>query len=84
MTDAGDVVGTVVEPRLFAAVLEREGHARGHRRGRHGGAPAFALRDEPVAAATRMLTSGHALLVEEKGRTIGILTRIDVIGFASR
>ncbi len=40
--------------------------------------------DEPVAAATRMLTSGHALLVEEKGRTVGILTRIDVIGYAAR
>jgi cystathionine beta-synthase len=40
--------------------------------------------DEPVAAATRMLTSAHALLVEEKGRPVGILTRIDVIGFVSR
>ncbi len=40
--------------------------------------------DEPVAAATRILTSAHALLVEEKGRPVGILTRIDVIGFGSR
>jgi predicted transcriptional regulator len=31
-----------------------------------------------------MLTSGHAALVEEKGKSIGILTRIDVIGFAGR
>jgi len=40
--------------------------------------------DEPVAAATRMLTSGHALLVEDKGKPVGILTRIDVIGYAAR
>ncbi len=81
---AGEVVGTVVEPRLFAAVLD--GRAT----------PEDAVRvvmeeplprlsaDEPVAAATRMLSSCHALLVEEKGRPVGILTRIDVIGYVAR
>jgi cystathionine beta-synthase len=84
MTAAGDVVGTVVEPHLFEAVLE----------GRASPDDAVSAvmepplprlsPDEPVAAATRMLTSGHALLVGDKGRPLGILTRIDVIGFASR
>jgi cystathionine beta-synthase len=81
---SGDVVGTVVEPHLFEAVLEG--------RATPGDAVATAMEaplprlstDEPVAAATRMLTSGHALLVEDKGRPVGILTRIDVIGFGAR
>ncbi|MGA7992140.1 MAG: cystathionine beta-synthase [Thermoanaerobaculia bacterium] len=84
VSEAGEVVGTVVEPRLFAAVLD----------GRATPEDAVSAvmeeplprlsADEPVAAATRMLTSGHALLVEEKGRAVGILTRIDVIGYVSR
>lgn len=81
---AGEIVGTVVEPRLFAAVLD--GRAMPDD-------PVSAVMEEPlprlsadapVAAATRMLTSGHALVVEEKGKPVGILTRIDVIGYAGR
>ncbi len=84
VTEGGDVVGTVVEPRLLAAVLdgratpEDEVVAVMEER-----LPALSA-DEPVAAAARMLASGHALLVEDKGRTVGILTRIDLIGYASR
>ncbi|HQQ75897.1 MAG TPA: pyridoxal-phosphate dependent enzyme [Thermoanaerobaculia bacterium] len=84
MSAAGEVVGTVVEPHLFEAVLEG--------RATPDAAVSTAMEaplprlgsDEPLAAATRILTSAHALLVEEKGRPVGILTRIDVIGFGSR
>jgi predicted transcriptional regulator len=40
--------------------------------------------DEPAQAATRILTSAHALLVEDKGLLVGILSRIDLIGYVAR
>jgi cystathionine beta-synthase len=84
MSASGEVVGTVVEPHLFEAVLEG--------RATRDAAVSTVMEpplprvgaDERVAAATRMLTSAHALLVEEQGRPAGILTRIDVIGYAAR
>jgi cystathionine beta-synthase len=84
MSASGEVVGTVVEPHLFEAVLEG--------RATPDAAVSTVMEaplprvgaDERVAAATRMLTSAHALLVEEQGRPVGILTRIDVIGYAAR
>ncbi len=81
---AQEIVGTVVEPRLFAAVLDGRATPED---------PVSAVMeeplprlsaDEPVSSATRMLTSCHALLVEERGRPVGILTRIDVIGYVAR
>jgi cystathionine beta-synthase len=84
MSAGGDVVGTVVEPHLFEAVLEgRATPADAVSSAMEAPLPRLSV-DEPVAAATRMLTSGHALLVEERGKPVGILTRIDVIGFAAR
>jgi len=84
VTAAGEVVGTVVEPHLFEALLEgRTNPEATASTAMEAPLPRLSA-DEPVAAATRMLTSAHALLVEEKGRLVGILTRIDVIGFASR
>ena len=84
MTAAGEVVGTVVEPHLFEAVLEgRAAPADAVSSAMEAPLPRLSA-DEPLAAATRMLTSGHALLVEERGTPVGILTRIDVIGFAGR
>lgn len=80
----GEVVGTVVEPRLLAAVLDGRAAAED---------PVSAVMedplprlspDEPLAAAVRLLTTGHALLVEEKRRPVGILTRIDLIGYTLR
>ncbi len=80
----GEVVGTVVEPHLFAAVLE--GRATPE-------SPVSAVlepplrrlsSDEPASSATRLLTEDHALLVTEKGRPAGILTRIDLIGYGAR
>ncbi len=80
----GDVVGTVVEPHLFAAVLE--GRATPE-------SPVSSVlepplrrisADEPASAATRLLTEDHAVLVTEKGKPAGILTRIDLIGYGSR
>jgi cystathionine beta-synthase len=84
MSASGEVVGTVVEPHLFEAVLEG--------RATPDAAVSTVMEaplprvgaDERVAAATRMLTSCHALLVEEQGRPVGILTRIDVVGYAVR
>ena len=84
VTAAGEVVGTVVEPHLFEALLEgRTNPEATASTAMEAPLPRLSA-DEPVAAATRMLTSAHALLVEEKCRLVGILTRIDVIGFASR
>jgi cystathionine beta-synthase len=81
---AGEVAGTVVESNLFEAVLEgRATPDAAVSTVMEAPLPRLSA-DEPVAAATRMLTAAHALLVEEKGRPVGILTRIDVIGFASR
>lgn len=84
LNEAGDVVGTVVEPRLFAAVLDgRATAADAVSAVMEEPLPRLSV-DDPVAGATRMLSSGHAVLVEEKGRPVGILTRIDVIGYAAR
>jgi cystathionine beta-synthase len=84
VTAAGEVVGTVVEPHLFAAVLDgRATPEAAVSTVMEAPLPRLSA-DEPVAAATRMLTSGHALLVEDKGKPVGILTRIDVIGYAAR
>jgi cystathionine beta-synthase len=84
MSASGEVVGTVVEPHLFEAILEgRATPDAAVSTAMEAPLPRLGF-DEPVAAATRMLTSAHALLVEEKGRPVGILTRIDVIGFGSR
>lgn len=81
---AGEVVGTVVEPHLFEAVLEGRATPDAAVAGVMEAPLPRLSADEPLAAATRMLTSAHALLVEEKGRPVGILTRIDVVGFAAR
>lgn len=84
VTAAGEVVGTVVEPHLFAAVLDgRATPEAAVSTVMEAPLPRLSA-DEPVAAATRMLTSCHALLVEDKGKPVGILTRIDVIGYAAR
>jgi cystathionine beta-synthase len=84
LTGAGEVVGTVVEPHLFEAVLDRRATPEDAvSTVMEAPLPRLAA-DEPVVAALRMLTFGHAVLVEERGRVAGILTRIDVVGYAAR
>ncbi len=84
VNEAGEVVGTVVEPHLFEAVLD--GRATPTDPVSNAMEPPLPRlsADERLPAATRMLTAGHAVLVEEKGRVVGILTRIDVVGYAGR
>jgi cystathionine beta-synthase len=81
---AGEVVGTVVEPALLAAVLDGRATPEDAVSAVMEGPLPRLSADDPVAAATRMLSSCHALLVEERGKAVGILTRIDVIGYGAR
>jgi cystathionine beta-synthase len=84
VTAAGEVVGTVVEPHLFEAVLDRRATPEDAVSTVMEAPLPRLSAEEPVAAALRMLTSGHAVLVEERGKVAGILTRIDVVGYAAR
>ncbi|MCM3876357.1 MAG: pyridoxal-phosphate dependent enzyme [Thermoanaerobaculia bacterium] len=80
---AGEFVGTVVEPKLFGALLDGSAMPEDPVSAVMEGPLPRLSADEPVVAATRMLTSVHALLVEMGGRPVGILTRIDVIGYVA-
>lgn len=84
MGEAGQVVGTVIEPTLMAAMLEGRATLDGPVSSIQEPKLPVLSGEEPIHTATRTLTSGHALLVEEKGRIVGILTRIDLIGYVAR
>lgn len=84
MSAAGKSVGTIQEPPLLAAMLDGRATLDGPVSSvMEASLPVLSL-DEPVQAATRILTSAHALLAEDEGRIVGILTRIDLIGYVAR
>jgi len=81
---AGKVVGTVQESTLMAAMLDGRARLEGPVSSLMEASLQVLSADEPVQAARRILTSAHALLVEEKGRIAGVLSRIDLIGYVAR
>jgi cystathionine beta-synthase len=78
------VVGTVQESTLMAAMLDGRARLEGPVSSLMEASLPVLSADEPVQAARRILTSAHALLVEERGHLVGILSRIDLIGFVAR
>lgn len=83
MTEAGSV-GTVNEPALMAALLDGTASLEGPVAGIMEATLPVLPAEEPVSTAARLLTSGHAVLVSDRGALVGILSRIDLIGYVAR
>lgn len=82
--DSGAVVGTVMESSLMTAMLDGRAMLESPASSvMEAKLPSIAA-EESISAAARALAHGHALLVEDRGRTVGILSRIDLIGYVAK
>jgi cystathionine beta-synthase len=79
------IVGTVLEGRILSGLLEGTVHLEDPVRGiQEPGLPLLAA-DQPVSEAARLLAGRvPAVLVQEGGQVVGILTRFDVIEYVAQ
>ncbi len=82
--DGGQVVGTIFESNLMSAMLDGRVMLESPIASMMEAPLSRISSDESILSAARALANGHALLVEERGRTVGILSRIDLIGYVAR
>ncbi len=81
---SGEPLGAVQEPPLLAALLAGRTTLEDPVSSvMEAGLPVVSA-EEPLQKARKLLTTGHALLVEEHGRLAGILTRVDLIDHVTR
>ncbi|MFM9378522.1 cystathionine beta-synthase [Gordonia sp. VNK21] len=80
---AGEIAGAVTERDLLSAVFEGRASLADPVSAHMG--PAFPLigSGEPVSAAMEALSTSDALMVVEDGKPIGVITRHDLLSFAS-
>ncbi|AWV48669.1 cystathionine [beta]-synthase [Mycobacterium leprae Kyoto-2] len=80
---AGEVVGSVSERELLSAVFEGRA-SLADAVSEHMGPPLRLIGDgELVSVAGEALRDSDALMVVEKGKLVGVITRYDLLGFLS-
>ena len=80
---AGEIAGAVTERDLLSAVFEGRANLADPVSEHMGEAFPLIGSGEPVAAAMEALSTSDALMVVEDGKPIGVITRHDLLAFAS-
>ncbi|QRY63331.1 cystathionine beta-synthase [Gordonia sp. PDNC005] len=80
---AGEINGAVTERDLLSAVFEGRASLADPVSAHMGGAFPLIGSGEPVSAAMKALGESDALMVVDEGKPIGVITRHDLLAFAS-